>query len=79
MTDKITISKTLSNQDVPAITSLLDAKSISYNAKPYGSTKWQTIQMEVDESFIRGNAELFQKIGKLVDQSWQRYFATLEK
>jgi hypothetical protein len=35
--------------------------------------------MEVDESFIRGNAELFQKIGKLVDQSWQRYFATLEK
>jgi hypothetical protein len=77
--DKSAFYTWLDNQDVPAITSLLDAKSISYNAKPYGSTKWQTIQMEVDESFIKGNAELFQKIGKLVDQSWQRYFATLEK
>jgi len=72
--DKAAFFTWLANPDVPAVVELLDTKSIQHKTDPYGSEKWETIQFDVDENFIQGNSELFQRIGKLVDQSWQNYW-----
>ncbi len=61
----------LTDTNISAITTELDRKGLSYDAKPYDSGG-QMLRMTLDKKLIESNSELFTKLAAAVNQSWQQ-------